>query len=185
MVHGLRDLRRGYLWALEGDVGRITDVYFDEVRWEIRYLVVETGWASGRRVLVSRAEAADVAAADPQSREILRADPALIGSTSLLASSLATTQDDADGHLRSARDIVGYKVDGIDGPLGRAADLLFDLREWSVSYLLISTRRWWSRRRVLVRPGLIEELDWFHRCARVQLSRVDVGAGSTQIAAER
>ena len=117
MVHGLRDLRRGYLWALEGDVGRITDVYFDEVRWEIRYLVVETGWASGRRVLVSRAEAADVAAADPQSREILRADPALIGSTSLLASSLATTQDDADGHLRSARDIVGYKVDGIDGPL--------------------------------------------------------------------
>jgi uncharacterized protein YrrD len=167
MVHGLRDLKGGYRCALEGDVGRVTDVYFDDMGWEVRYLVVDTGWLSGRRVLLSRTETQDVTVADLHAEEIIRTGPAV---------GCSMTQDDADGHLRSARDIVGYQVKGIDGPLGRVVDLLFDLRGWSVRYLRISTGRWWARQHVLVRAGLIEELDWFHRCARVQLNRVDVGA---------
>ena len=40
--------------ALDGDVGKVHDVYFNDVSWTVRYLVVDTGgWLSGRRVLIS------------------------------------------------------------------------------------------------------------------------------------
>ncbi len=38
----------------DGEVGRLHDVYFDDHRWVVRYLVVDTGhWLAGRRVLLS------------------------------------------------------------------------------------------------------------------------------------
>jgi sporulation protein YlmC with PRC-barrel domain len=40
--------------AMDGEVGKIRDLYFDDERWVIRYLVIETGdWMSRRSVLVS------------------------------------------------------------------------------------------------------------------------------------
>jgi sporulation protein YlmC with PRC-barrel domain len=40
--------------AADGDLGRVDDLYFDDERWTVRYLVVNTGsWMTGRLVLVS------------------------------------------------------------------------------------------------------------------------------------
>jgi uncharacterized protein YrrD len=40
--------------ATDGTIGTIADLYFDDERWAIRYLVVDTGgWLTGRRVLIS------------------------------------------------------------------------------------------------------------------------------------
>jgi uncharacterized protein YrrD len=40
--------------ATDGEIGKVTDYYFDDVNWKIRYLVVETGnWLSNRKVLIS------------------------------------------------------------------------------------------------------------------------------------
>lgn len=49
------DSLNGYtILATDGDLGSIKEVYFDDERWGIRYLVVETGsWLSSRRVLIS------------------------------------------------------------------------------------------------------------------------------------
>ena len=42
------------LTALDGDIGTVRDIYFDDQRWAVRYLVVETGsWLQSRRVLIS------------------------------------------------------------------------------------------------------------------------------------
>jgi hypothetical protein len=45
----------GYsLCATDGDIGRVSDFYFDDEKWTIRYLVVNTGtYLPGRRVLIS------------------------------------------------------------------------------------------------------------------------------------
>lgn len=38
----------------EGEVGQVKEVYFDDEKWVVRYLVVDTGgWLSGRSVLIS------------------------------------------------------------------------------------------------------------------------------------
>jgi hypothetical protein len=40
--------------AIDGDIGRVVDFYFDDQSWTARHLVVDTGgWLSGRRVLIS------------------------------------------------------------------------------------------------------------------------------------
>ena len=40
--------------ALDGEIGSVHDLYFDDQTWSIRYLVVDTGkWLSGRKVLVA------------------------------------------------------------------------------------------------------------------------------------
>ena len=45
----------GYnIGALDGEIGKVKEFYFDDVTWTIRYLIVETGsWLSGRKVLIA------------------------------------------------------------------------------------------------------------------------------------
>jgi uncharacterized protein YrrD len=54
MLHSLTGLRRLRVHAADGDIGEVTDGYFDDERWVVRYLVVNTGsWLRGRSVLIS------------------------------------------------------------------------------------------------------------------------------------
>jgi sporulation protein YlmC with PRC-barrel domain len=45
---------RGYdIAAIDGTIGTVSDVFFDDTSWTIRWLVVDTGtWLTGRRVLL-------------------------------------------------------------------------------------------------------------------------------------
>lgn len=53
VIHGLKG---DAVVARDGSVGKVDDVYFDDERWAVRYLVVDTGnWLPGRHVLISPA----------------------------------------------------------------------------------------------------------------------------------
>jgi uncharacterized protein YifN (PemK superfamily) len=54
MLRSLKDLEQYTVSATDGDVGTVVNFLFDDERWVVRHLVVETGgfW-DGRRVLVS------------------------------------------------------------------------------------------------------------------------------------
>jgi len=54
MRHTVKELRHFILSATDGEIGEVKDVYFDDRRWAIRYIVVDTGrFLHGRKVLVS------------------------------------------------------------------------------------------------------------------------------------
>ena len=54
MLHGVKDVFGFAMGATNGDIGEVTDVYFDDRRWILRYMVVATGrWLHGRKVLIS------------------------------------------------------------------------------------------------------------------------------------
>lgn len=54
MLHSVRNLQGFSIAAEDGDLGKIDDILFDDEKWTIRYLVVDTGnWLSGRKVLIS------------------------------------------------------------------------------------------------------------------------------------
>lgn len=56
MTRTVRELKGDDVLARDGDVGSVEDVYFDDERWAVRYLVVDTGnWLPGKRVLISPA----------------------------------------------------------------------------------------------------------------------------------
>jgi nucleotide-binding universal stress UspA family protein len=54
MLHSLRQLYGNKLGATDGEIGHVKDVYFDDRRWAIRYVVADTGsWLPQRQVLLS------------------------------------------------------------------------------------------------------------------------------------
>jgi hypothetical protein len=54
MLHSMNDLKGFQMRATDGDLGEVTDLYFDDEAWVIRYFVVRTGsWLSARSVLIS------------------------------------------------------------------------------------------------------------------------------------
>ena len=54
MLRNVKDLQGYAIGATDGAIGTVDDLYFDDERWAIRYLVVDTGgWLSGRKVLIS------------------------------------------------------------------------------------------------------------------------------------
>ena len=56
MLRRAHDLRKYTIGAVDGDIGTVEDMYFDDVSWTVRYLVVDTGsWLLGRKVLLSPA----------------------------------------------------------------------------------------------------------------------------------
>jgi hypothetical protein len=56
MLRRMKDMEGYSLSALDGFIGKVKDYYFDDARWVIRYLVVETAeWPASRKVLISPA----------------------------------------------------------------------------------------------------------------------------------
>ena len=54
MLRSTNDLKNFVVGATDGEIGQVKDFFFDDERWVVRYLVVETGdWLSSRRVLIS------------------------------------------------------------------------------------------------------------------------------------
>jgi hypothetical protein len=54
MLRNTNELEGCAIRALDGTIGHVTDCYFDDHRWVLRYLVVETGsWLASRKVLIS------------------------------------------------------------------------------------------------------------------------------------
>ena len=54
MLQNIKELYGDKLTALDGEIGRVKDFYFDDKTWVIRYLVADTGsWLTGRQVLLS------------------------------------------------------------------------------------------------------------------------------------
>ncbi len=54
MLRSLKDLENYAIGAIDGHIGHVKDFYFDDERWGVRYLIVETGdWLSSRKVLIS------------------------------------------------------------------------------------------------------------------------------------
>jgi len=54
MLRVAAEIKGSDIIAKDGEIGSVTDLYFDDERWTVRYLTAFTGgWMSGRRVLLS------------------------------------------------------------------------------------------------------------------------------------
>src|SRR5918992_1758478 len=54
MLTSVKELQGTTIEAIDGPIGSVNALLFDDVSWVIRYIVVDTGhWLPGRRVLIS------------------------------------------------------------------------------------------------------------------------------------
>lgn len=54
MLRSVSELKGCTIGALDGEVGKVEELFFDDEAWGVRYLVVKAGtWLTGREVLIS------------------------------------------------------------------------------------------------------------------------------------
>lgn len=54
MLQSIKEIYGHKLTALDGEIGTVKKVYFDQQKWGVRYLIAETGgWLTSRQVLIS------------------------------------------------------------------------------------------------------------------------------------
>jgi hypothetical protein len=181
-------------------VGTLHDLLFDDESWAVRYMVVDTGgWLSGRRVLLAPSvveqrewpgrrlwteltqqrvkDAPPVDANLPVSRqhEAALADYYAWGYYWGIQPA-RTTDKEGDPHLRSAREVIGYRIEASDGQIGHVDDLILDDESaendlWEFRYLVVDTRNWLPGRKVLVAPLWADEVRYTDRRISLGLSR--------------
>lgn len=76
-----------------------------------------------------------------------------------------------DPHLRSMKEVTGYRISATDGLIGHVEDLIVDDEQWVVRYVVADTRQWLPGRKVLLAPKWFQRFDWEHGAAVVELDR--------------
>src|SRR5262245_24375182 len=201
MLRAASHLKGTNIAATDGDIGSVDDLYFDDLTWTIRYLVVDTGtWLPGRQVLISPRSVGSASGQDrvpvALTKEQVKNSPSIDadkpverqtgpyrwGSTPYpgegpLSEARATSSMPPPGgnpDIRSVRNVTGYCIEATDGDIGHVEDFLVDDREWAIRYMIVDTRNWWPGRKVIVSPEWINRVSWPDSRVYVDMSREGV-----------
>jgi hypothetical protein len=195
-----RKLQTLTLQAVDAEIGRPGEFYFEHPGWTIRYLVARTGWLNGGgRVVISpvalggldeeegaihvqltreQIEHAPAIGRDgPPSRQEEVAyyryfgwPPYWHAGPSPAFPASRGPAATAGGLLLSS-EVEGYSLHTDDGELGRVRDFIVDTQYWAVRYLEVDTRAWLPGRQVLISPAWVGRIDRPGRSVRVELAR--------------
>ncbi len=80
-------------------------------------------------------------------------------------------QEQTDPHLRSTREVIGYRIRARDGEIGHVEDLIANDVGWGLRYLVVNTHSWLPGRKVLVDPFWAEQVSWAERRVHVDMTR--------------
>lgn len=79
-----------------------------------------------------------------------------------------------DTHLRSIREVIGYRIDASDGDIGHVDDFLIEDDTWIMRHMIVDTRNWLPGKQVLVALTWIEAVEWDVRSISVDLPRESI-----------
>lgn len=82
---------------------------------------------------------------------------------------------DGNSHLRSAREVTGYRIQATDSEIGHVEDFIVDEETWTTRYLVVDTKNWIpASKKVLVAPDWVEQVDWRRSRVLMDLSREQI-----------
>jgi len=210
MLRSLKQIIGFTIQARNGEIGSLDDLYFDDEKWTIRYLVINTGsWLMGRRVLISPVSAGTPKGSTKRipvrlTREQVEASPDVdtekpisrqneeelhqyygwtpywnfgtyygvpgFGTGTIFPGVSYPFQEEEqkttvieqqqNPTLRSLNEVLGYRVEAGHGRIGHVTDMIFDDEDWSIRYLVVDTRRWFSGKKVLIAPIWVNRISW-------------------------
>lgn len=178
-LRSAKDLQGDAIVARDGAIGFIVDLYFDDERWSVRYLVVDTGRSMPqRRVLIAPAsiergvppdESVRVALTRKQVESSPDAENTLPVWRQHELSYFARAA--SDPHLRSAEVVASCSVVARDGAIGYVDDFVLDGENWTIAGLVVATSHWLPGKRFLVAPRAVERIDWPYHTVHLGLAR--------------
>lgn len=79
-----------------------------------------------------------------------------------------------DSHLRSTKEVRGYRIHAVDGEIGRVDDFLVGDDEWVIRYLVVDVGGWLSGRSVLISPDWVRDIGWDEREVWVDVAKAQI-----------
>jgi hypothetical protein len=79
-----------------------------------------------------------------------------------------------DKHLRSAQEVTGYRIQTVDGDLGRVTGLLVDIRSWAIPELVVDAGHWYAGKEIRIPTNKVEEIRYSDTKVVVSLTKADV-----------
>jgi hypothetical protein len=171
MLHRERRLKGALVRGTDGDLGVVERLYFDDQRWQIRYLVVrrdkslndgsvllsptsvQPNWnVAMLQANLSGREFGDRPEIDPE-RHV---PPAIEGDT---------------GHIRNTDRLIGFHLKATDGEIGHVDDLLIDEATWKICSLVVDTSNWIGGKWVAIGPSVLRSIDWEQGTVGVSITR--------------
>ncbi len=184
--------------GVDGKVGEINDLLFDDGQWKVRYLDVNAGHRRAilAPTVVQKADYASRALTVPYTQGQVSDSPPVKPDAPVSRQeeielaryyewdtywthSAANVEDSRVGGepiLRSTRDISGFYVQVLDGELGHIDDCIVDDavpedRFWQVRYWVVDMRNWIPERYILAVPSWADSIDWEARRIEIGLTR--------------
>jgi hypothetical protein len=190
------DLSGLALLARDGGVGHVRDLYIDDRRWSVRYLVADVRHGmSSRRILISpvcvtdldvhhrRAHVSltreqlwhgpDVDTDRPVSRQHEIALHEYFGIPFYWTDDESPAERAGDPHLRSVRAVRGYAVIAGDTAIGHVEDFTIDVAQWRVTGVAVRQRRWLSGPHRSLPVGAIRNVSWVGKTVYVEVSALE------------
>jgi uncharacterized protein YrrD len=85
--------------------------------------------------------------------------------------------EEGDTHLRSTREVCGYRIQAIDGKIGHAEDFIMDDESWTLSCMVVDTRNWLPGKKVMVPLQSIKKVSWDEKSVHIDLPRKKIKKG--------
>jgi hypothetical protein len=76
--------------------------------------------------------------------------------------------------LSKAKTLEGYKLDSLDGEIGKVKEFYFDDRHWTIRYLVAETGTWLADRQVLISPYALVAVNNERRNIAVDLTKKQI-----------
>lgn len=74
-----------------------------------------------------------------------------------------------DPHLRSFKEVTGYRIHADDGEVGKVSDFIVEDEKWNIMYMVVDTGNLFPGRKVLVAPSWIQAVSWDDKQVDVDL----------------
>lgn len=89
-----------------------------------------------------------------------------------------------ENHLRSIRNVGGYKVRAVDGQIGHIDDFIATLQmdkdeeniQWIIRYIIVKTRDWLPGKKVIISPMWLNIIDWDEKKIFIEMTRDQIEA---------
>jgi uncharacterized protein YrrD len=76
--------------------------------------------------------------------------------------------------LSKAKTLKGYKLDSLDGEIGKVKEFYFDDRHWTIRYLVAETGTWLADRQVLISPYALVAVNNEERNIAIDLTKKQI-----------
>ncbi|QRR00830.1 PRC-barrel domain-containing protein [Dyadobacter sandarakinus] len=203
MERSFKSLTHYGLGAIDGEIGKICDVYVDGATWHICYWIVDTGTLLDQRKVMIAAhsvlgiECRNKTFETSLSRNQIKDSPVI--DTNKAESNQQEIISDhfrnywflpikhgvlldkeanrgiSNINLRSLEVLLSCKIYGTDSYLGRVIDYILDTKYWKIDYLIIEIGGLFRSQKVLIPIKLINTINWTVLVININMAKKEFG----------